>query len=137
MREGEMVAISSTGIDSTCQIDPRFGRCEYFALADDDGNFEFVTNTARLLGNGAGIQAAQQMLDRKVSAVVTGDIGPNAFKVLSAAGVRVYVGARGSLAEVISAYRAGNLTLAERSTSPGRHGFGGQGRGQGRWGQQR
>jgi len=135
MTEGEKIAISSKAADPNAQLDPRFGRCECFALTGDTGSFAFEANEARFLGNGAGIQAAQHMLDRKVSVVITGDIGPNAFRVLSAAGVRVYVGARGSLKEVVSAYKNGQLTLTSGSTSPGRHGFGGPGQERGRWGQ--
>jgi predicted Fe-Mo cluster-binding NifX family protein len=46
-------------------------------------------------GGGAGIQAAQTVANRGVEAVITGQIGPNAVRVLNSAGIAVYVGASG------------------------------------------
>ena len=35
------IAISSTGPDLDAQVDPRFGRCEYFLIVElDDMSFE-------------------------------------------------------------------------------------------------
>lgn len=128
---GSKIAITSAGPTLDSPVDGRFGRCEYFVICDDNGDGVIaVANSARSLGGGAGIQAAQQLVDLDVVAVLTGDVGPNAFRVLSAAGVKVYVGCTGHCADALQQYRAGKLSEAGGPTSPGHHGHGaGQRRG--------
>lgn len=121
--DGRRVAVSAAGESLDSPIDPRFGRCSYFVVFDGDGH-RAVRNTGQVLGNGAGIQAAQQMLDMDVDTVVTGDIGPNAFRVLAAGGVRMFVKCTGTVGSAIESYRAGQLRETPSSTSPGHHGHG-------------
>ena len=123
------IAITSTGKESESPMDPRFGRCAYFVIVDGSGNMNPVSNDAKDLSNGAGIQAAKDVVDLKVEAVITGDVGPNAFRVLSAAGVKVFVGGSGTIREALEKYKGGSLREASSSTSPGHHGMGGGRRG--------
>lgn len=123
------IAITSTGKELESPMDPRFGRCAYFVIVDGAGNMSPVSNDARDLSNGAGIQAAKNVVDLNVEAVITGDVGPNAFRVLSAAGVRIYVGGSGTIREALERFKSGQLREAASSTAPGHHGMGG-----GRWG---
>jgi len=54
------IGISSTGEDLNAQVDPRFGRCQYFLIVDTDTmNFESIPNESAMASGGAGIQAAQ------------------------------------------------------------------------------
>ena len=126
------VAVTSTGMELDSQMDPRFGRSAYFAIVSPSGTMIAVANAAKDFGNGAGIEAAKQVIDTNVKAVVTGSIGPNAFRVLSAAGVRVFVGGGGTVRDSLEWYKSGALTEASESTSPGHHGRRGS-----RWGQRR
>ena len=126
------VAVTSTGTELDSQMDPRFGRCAYFAIVDPSGTVKAVANAAKDFGNGAGIEAAKQVIDTNVKVVVTGSIGPNAFRVLSAAGVQVFVGGSGTVRDSLEWYRNGALSEATESTAPGRHGKCGS-----RWGQRR
>ena len=128
-QDGRRVAITSTGRGYDSPMDSRFGRCAFFAVIGSDGAIDAVPNGARGLGNGAGIQAAKQIIDMRIDTVITGDVGPNAFRVLKAAGVRVFVGAHGTVDEVLNGYRKGDLREAAASTAPGHHGMRG-----GRWG---
>lgn len=127
--EATKVAVTSTGQELESQMDSRFGRCAYFAVVDPSGSMSVVSNDARELSNGAGIQAAKQIIDMKIGTVVTGDVGPNAFRVLSAAGVRVFVGGSGTIREAMERYRNGSLREASTPTAPSHRGMGG-----GRWG---
>ena len=88
-----------------------------------------MRNVGQALGNGAGIQAAQQILDLGVDTVVTGDLGPNAFKVLAAGGVRMYVRCTGTVASAMEDFKNGQLRETASSTSPGHHGQGRHGHG--------
>ena len=76
------IAISATGTGMDDAVDPRFGRCSFFQIIDTDtGEVEAVANENAAAGGGAGIKSAQMMVDRGVSAVLTGNCGPNAFDV--------------------------------------------------------
>jgi predicted Fe-Mo cluster-binding NifX family protein len=104
------LGISSSGQDLQSNVDPRFGRCPYFIIYDTDSDdYEIIDNQSRQAMGGAGIQAAQTISDKGVEAVVTGNIGPNAYKVLAAARINVYSGFTGSLKEAVDKVKNGEL----------------------------
>jgi predicted Fe-Mo cluster-binding NifX family protein len=122
-------AVTSTGPSLDAALDPRFGRCAYFVIIEtDDMSFEVVENSNATLGGGAGIQAAQLVAQRKASAVLTGNCGPNAHQTLSAAGLSVYTGCSGTVAEVINKLTAGQLHPATGPNVAPHAGMGGAGR---------
>lgn len=105
-----IIAVSSTGMDLDSQIDPRFGRCAYFIVYDtDDMRFEAFNNESISLGGGAGIQSAQFVISKGVEAVITGNCGPNAAKVLTAANVQLFVGQAGTVRSGIERFRNNEL----------------------------
>jgi len=107
------VAVTSRGATLDDQVDPRFGRCANFVIVEtEDMSFEAVANSNAAAGGGAGIQSAQSVAGRDVKAVLTGNCGPNAFRTLDAAGIKVVVGAAGTVREAVEAYKAGNLKAA-------------------------
>ena len=88
------------------QVDPRFGRCQYFVFVDSETlEFEAVRNTAAGATGGAGIQAAQTVANHGAQLVVTGNVGPNAYQALSAAGIQIVTGAAGTVREAIETNR--------------------------------
>lgn len=104
---------------------PSFGRTPLFALYDTEtGNDEFLDNSAAASQGGAGIKAAQTLLDHGVEAVVTFRCGDNAAQVLNAAKVAIYKAQDGAAAENIEKFKRGALsTLSE--IHPGFHNHGG------------
>lgn len=97
------IAICTQGKNPAAPVDPRFGRCNFFALVDtEQEKWEFIPNPGGAAGGGAGIQAAQELVKREVEAVLAGRVGPNATAVLQAAGVAVYTTTAGTVEE---AYR--------------------------------
>ena len=119
------VAVSATGKDLNCQIDPRFGRCQYFIFVDPETmEFEASENEGLMAMGGAGVQAAQVIVQRGATVLITGNLGPNAASALSASGIKVYLVPGGTVREVIEAYRAGSLKGSKWSdcSSPLRHG---------------
>ena len=98
-------------------IDPRFGRCKFFLTVDTESlEFEATENENNRAMGGAGIQAAQTVANKEVDAVITGSVGPNAFQTLSAAGLKVYTGAHGTIKEIIEQFKQGNLKETSSST---------------------
>jgi predicted Fe-Mo cluster-binding NifX family protein len=70
------VAITSTGNSIDSNIDPRFGRCAYFAIYDTDSKaIAFIPNTARNAEEGAGPKAVQQAASYEVKKIVSGEFG--------------------------------------------------------------
>ena len=104
------ICVSATGSSINSQIDPRFGRCPYFIIADRDTlDYQGLPNTAVESPHGAGIQAAQLVAGQNVRTVITGMVGPNAYRVLSAAGIEVVTGATGTVRDAIQKYKNGEL----------------------------
>ena len=125
------IAISSTGKSLDSQIDPRFGRCQYFIIADPESmEFEAFDNVGLMASGGAGVQAAQLIVQRGATALITGNLGPNAASALSASGIKIYLVPGGTVKDVIEGYRAGSLREASGATVPPHFGMGG-GRGMG------
>ena len=105
------IAISATGSTLDAEVDPRFGRCRYFIIADPDTmQFEALENSSAMASGGAGISAGQMIASKGVQAVLTGNCGPNAHQVLSAAGIQVITGASGKVKDVIQAYKSGQFS---------------------------
>ena len=87
------ICITSSGQSLEDAIDPRFGRCQYFIMVDTESmQFEAIQNPAISAGGGAGIQAAQLVAEKGAELVLTGNVGPNAFNTLQAAGLKIVVG---------------------------------------------
>lgn len=85
------IGISSTGRELNSLLDTRFGRCIYLIIYDTVNNsVKVIENQGQASGGGAGIAAAQQMIDEDVDAVITGNAGPNAYNLLKNSGIRVY-----------------------------------------------
>jgi predicted Fe-Mo cluster-binding NifX family protein len=104
------IAITSTGPTLDDPVDPRFGRCAYFVIAEtNDMSFEAFDNESIALGSGAGIQSAQFVASKEINAVITGNCGPKALQTLSAAKLEVFVGQSGTIREVVERYKRGNI----------------------------
>lgn len=101
------IAVTSKGRGLDDAVDPRFGRCPFFVVADAETmECEVLENQNAAAGGGAGIQSAQLMADNDVQVVLTGNCGPNAYRTLDAAGIRVVVGASGTVREVVEQFKA-------------------------------
>ena len=100
----------------TANVDPRFGRARYFILYDTETE-EFAVHSNdqnRNAAQGAGIQAAQNVARLGPEVVITGHVGPKALDTLRAAGIKVCVGASGTVQEAIATYQAGNLEVVDK-----------------------
>jgi len=104
------VVVTSNGADPDAPASPVFGRCPTYVFVDTETmQFEAVPNPALSASGGAGIQAAQFIIERGAQAVLTGNVGPNAFNVFQAAGVPVYLIPEGTVREAVKAYKSGRL----------------------------
>jgi predicted Fe-Mo cluster-binding NifX family protein len=126
------IAISTNGPTLDAEVDPRFGRCQYFIIADTETDeFEAVANESAAAAGGAGISAAQMVVEKGVEALLTGNCGPNAYQVFSSAGVKVITGVTGTIKNAIAEYKRGTYEATPQSNVPDHFGMGGGGRGTG------
>jgi predicted Fe-Mo cluster-binding NifX family protein len=125
------ICVSSAANSLDASVDPRFGRCPYFIIVDSETmQFEAVPNVASGAMGGAGIKAAQTIASKGVKVLITGNVGPNAFQALSAAGIKIVTGAYGTVREVVEKYKRGELKETGGPTVGGHFGMGaGRGRG--------
>jgi predicted Fe-Mo cluster-binding NifX family protein len=124
------IAISSTGPTLDDSVESRFGRCAYFLLIDPETlSLEAIKNPNIALGGGAGTQSAQLMANKGASVVLTGNCGPNAFRVFGAAGIQIITGVNGRVRDAVHQFKAGGLTT---SSAPNVESHFGMGMGMGR-----
>ncbi len=123
--ENMKIGITSMGENLDANIDQRFGRCRYFIIVDTESmEFETLSNENVMASGGAGVQAAQTIANKGIEAIITGNVGPNAFQTLSAAGIRIYTGASGTVREVIEKYKKGEFEETENPNVGSHSGMG-------------
>ena len=105
------IAVTSRTTSMDGEVDPRFGRAAYFIIYDTESDeFKAIDNAQNLNAmQGAGIQAAETVVSEGVDAVITGHCGPKAFRTLTAAGIRIFSGASGTIREALDEYSKGKL----------------------------
>jgi len=116
------VAICAQGNDLEALVDPRFARAPWILVADtESGRWTAVDNAASAQGpGGSGAQTAQIVAGLTVSAVITGNMGPNASRILSAGGISVYHAGNGVTAcQALEDLAGGALAEMHRPTVAG------------------
>jgi len=110
------LVIPANGANLDAPTSPIFGRSPMFILVDPETlDFEALPNPALSAPGGAGVQAAQTILQHGVEAVIAPSLGPNAFRVIQAAGIPAYRMQGATVREVVAAFNAGQLARLETS----------------------
>ncbi|VVB73029.1 Dinitrogenase iron-molybdenum cofactor [uncultured archaeon] len=123
------ITASASGLDAP--LDPRFGRCSFFVIVDVDSmNENSISNINAGDSGGVGIQAAQTIAQSGVSALITGNIGPNVLQTLTAANIEVYQQQGRTVRDAVDKFKLGELTKISSPTRPVHAGMG-RGRGMG------
>lgn len=112
--------------DNRVTVSISFGRTPLFLFVDTEtGEKEYLDNSAAASQGGAGIKAAQILVDNGVDVLLTPRCGENAAAVLQAAEVSMYKTAGDSVEENLAAFKAGKLELLSEIHS-GFHNHGGK-----------
>lgn len=110
------IAISARGRQVEDLVDMKFGRTEYFVIADENGEVvDVLDNAAQSAAGGAGIAAAQAILDAGANVLITGQLGPNAMKVIKSAAIPAYQAIDGTIEDNIKAYASDKLKKISES----------------------
>ena len=115
------IAVTSQGKDLDSPVDPRFGRAAYILVVDTTSfEFEVLDNSKNVNAfKGAGIQAGSMVSEKGAKVLLTGFCGPNAFKTLNAAGVKVANDAAGTVREAVAAFNDGKFSFADQANVDG------------------
>ncbi len=108
------LAISAAGPHLSSPVDQRFGRARYLLIVDTPEHaVRAIENRAGMdAAQGAGIQAAQSVIDSEARVLITGHCGPKAFRALQAAGIHVYLAPGGTVEQAIGRFQTNELELA-------------------------
>lgn len=118
------ICITSQGKTLDSQIDPRFGRCAYFIIIDPDTmEFEAIENSSAQSMGGAGIQSGQLISSKGIKALITGNVGPNAFQTLQASGIEMITGVSGVVKDAAIKYKTGVFKPTNSSTVGSHYGI--------------
>lgn len=120
------IAIPATANNIDSEVCPSFGRTEFFLIynTNDQSNY-FLDNSAAASQGGAGIKAAQILVDEHVDVLITPRCGENAASVLLEANIAIYKAAGNNLKDNISACEQGKLEMLNE-IHPGLHNHGGK-----------
>ena len=115
------IAITSQGKEFSSEMDLRFGRAKFLLVVDTETDgFEVHDNSMNLnAAQGAGIQTGQNIANLDVEAVITGNVGPNAFKTLNAANVKIFLAEKQTIAEAIDLFKTGKLKEVDQANVEG------------------
>ncbi len=106
------VVISSTGEKLESKTSDVFGRCPYFIIAEiKDGKIEkteSVKNESMDQTTGAGVSAAQLVVEKGANVAITENVGPRAKDVLKQFNVEIYSG-EGIVEDVLQKFIDGKL----------------------------
>ncbi|HBC89800.1 MAG TPA: dinitrogenase iron-molybdenum cofactor biosynthesis protein [Lentisphaeria bacterium] len=115
------IALSTSGHCLGSPVESRFGRASRFIIYDLEKEiFEVLDNKVNMNApQGAGVQAAANVLIAEVKVVITGHCGPKAFNLLKNAGVSVYLAEGISVSEAIKLYQSNSLKKQESADVDG------------------
>ena len=116
------IAVAASSNDQGSQMDQRFGRAKYFAIFDDEKqNYEYASNSQNLsLPQGAGIQAAKNVIESGAQALIARNVGPKAFDLLRSSGVEMYVcESEIPVCEAIELFKKGGLVKLDGANAEG------------------
>ena len=111
------VLVTADGENLEANVDTKFARAPYFLMVDTENlSFEVIKNESANEFGGAGVKAAQSAMDKGVEAVITGNVGPNAYQVLRRAGIKMFRAGGKKIREAIEDFKNNKL---EEIVSPG------------------
>ncbi len=113
------IAVTSKGKDLDSEVDPRFGRAAYIIIVDPDTlEFEAIDNSENVNAfKGAGIQAGVIVHNKGAKVLLTGFCGPNAFKTLDTAGVKVVTDVKGTVREAVETFKKGGFSFTDAANT--------------------
>lgn len=113
------MAVTSKDAGLGGEIAP-MARSDFFIIFEGSPeNRKVMVNPVRKGGSESAIRTAGELARQKVDIVITGTIGPRAFKQLESAGVKVHAGCEGRVSDILEKCLKGKLPLCSKATYGG------------------
>lgn len=110
------VAITAMGKALDSEVELRFSRSPFFAIVDTEtGDLNAFENPGAAAKDAACVEAVQFLVAKGVKAVLTGNVGHNAFVTIQDTPIRIYLGAKGTVRETLENFTKHKL---RRATEP-------------------
>jgi predicted Fe-Mo cluster-binding NifX family protein len=104
------VAVTSNGKVMDSEIEARFSRAPFFVIVDTEtGDLNAFKNPAATAKDAACVDAVSFLVGKGVEAVLTGNVGHNAFVTIQDTSIRIYLGAKGTVSETLEDFRMHKL----------------------------
>jgi predicted Fe-Mo cluster-binding NifX family protein len=115
------IAVTAQGKELSSEIDLRFGRAKWLIVVDTEtGDCEAHDNIVNFNAvQGAGIQTGQNIANLGADVVITGNVGPNAFKTLNTANVKIFLSETQKVQDAIDSFKAGKLEEVNQANVEG------------------
>lgn len=115
------IAVTAKGKDLDAEIDPRFGRALYIIIIDSESmEYEVIENAENVNAlRGAGIQTAALVSEKGADVLLTGSCGPNAFRTVNAAGIKVVNDVTGAVRDAVTDFKNGKFSFADHANIEG------------------
>ncbi len=115
------VPAENQSLDSAiCQS---FGRAPFYCIYDTESeSSRFIDNSAKEASGGAGVEAAQLLVDENVGALITFRLGENAARVLRAANTTLLKAVNLSIADNVANFLEKKLVDLDEIHSGYHHG---------------
>jgi predicted Fe-Mo cluster-binding NifX family protein len=116
-----IVAVTAKGTHLSDEVDPRFGRAPYILIVDTETmECQALDNSSNVNAfKGAGIQAATMVAEKGAQVLLTGYCGPNAFRTVQAAGMKVVSDVTGTVRQAVEKFLSGNVQYSENANVEG------------------
>jgi predicted Fe-Mo cluster-binding NifX family protein len=108
------IAVSSKGKTLGSDVETRFSRSPFFVIVDTETeDLKALKNPGASAKDAACVDAVELLIGKGVKAVLTGNVGHNAFVTLEDTAIRVYLGADGTVRETLENFNKRKLKRAK------------------------
>ncbi|MTI70876.1 MAG: diguanylate cyclase [Firmicutes bacterium] len=104
------ICLTATDKNLDSKLHSRFGRCDYFLIYDSETKEYYTLENDPNLAHGAGVNAAQRVVDENIDVLITGNLGPNAKEILLKAEIKCYKGEDKELKRNINLFKEDKLS---------------------------
>jgi len=107
-----LIAITSDGQDLNSPVAEKFGKSPFIIFYETENNsFQSIPNPYLNIFGGAGIQTAQFIIEKNVTAVITSKVESNAFHFLNTAGIKIYYCSKEKVIDIVNKFNDRKLQI--------------------------
>ena len=118
------VAVPSKGRSVDSEIETRFSGSPFLVVVDTEtGDVKAFENPGASAKDAACVDTVEFLAGKGVKAVLTGNVGHNAFVTLQDATIRIYLGATGTVRSAVENFKKRRLSRAKEPSVGFREGF--------------